>query len=102
MGYIENYGKDNISLKTIEIDYFDILLRHGLIGSIIYFSIFISFIIKAFKDRNKDLIAKEMKLSIILTMLLAVFSGHIINAPTASIFVALIITLLVNEKYLTE
>ncbi len=102
MGYIENYGKDNISLKTVEIDYFDILLRHGLIGSIIYFSIFISFIIKAFKDRNKDLIAKEMKLSIILTMLLAVFSGHIINAPTASIFVALIITLLVNKKYLTE
>ena len=102
MGYIENYGTDNVSLKTVEIDYFDIMLRHGLIGTIIYFSIFISFIIKAFKVKDNSLVVKEMKLSIVLTLLLAIFSGHIINAPTASIFVALIIALLANKKCLKE
>lgn len=86
IGYIENYGTDNVSTKTIEIDYFEILFRNGIIGFIIYFSIITPIIVKCFKTKNI-----ELKLCIILILLLALFSGHILITPAVSIFVALII-----------
>ena len=87
IGYIENYGTDNVSTKTIEIDYFEILFRNGIIGFTIYFSIITPIIVKCFKTKNI-----ELKLCIILILLLALFSGHILITPAVSIFVALIIT----------
>lgn len=89
IGYIENYGTDNVNTKTIEIDYFEILFRNGIIGFILYFSIIIPIIIKSFKIKNI-----EFKLCIILILLLALFSGHILITPAVSIFVALILTII--------
>ena len=93
IGYIENYGTEEISTKTIEIDYFEILYRNGIIGFIIYFSILIPIIknkIKQLKDKTIQNV--EIKTSILLILLLALFSGHILVTPSVSIFVVLILS----------
>ena len=90
IGYIENYGKDSVSLKTIEIDYFDILYRHG-IGFIIYFMIVIPYFVNVFKIKDKSLYNLELKVSVLLILILSFFSGHVLLSPSVSIFAAMII-----------
>ena len=89
IGYIENYGTDKVSTKMIEIDYFDILYRQGIIGSIIFTYIILSFYKKT--NLKNSLLKLELKTSILLILLLALFTGHILNSPSASIFVTTII-----------
>lgn len=94
IGYIENYATDKVSLKTIEIDYFDIFYRHGIIGFIIFFIPVIYVlkdIINAFKNINY--ISLNKLLSISLIFILALFQGHIFVTPANSIYVALILAL---------
>ena len=91
IGYIENYGTESVSTKTIEIDYAEIFYRNGIIGFVIFFSILLPNIIKKLKTKEKTLENTELKTSIILILLLALFSGHILITPAVSIFVALII-----------
>lgn len=91
IGYIENYGTESVSTKTIEIDYAEIFYRNGIIGFVIFFSILLPNIIKKLKTKEKTLENTELKTSIILIILLSLFSGHILITPAVSIFVALII-----------
>lgn len=92
IGYIENYGTEEISTKTIEIDYFEILYRNGIIGFIIYFSILIPAIKNKIKQAKEKTIENiELKTSILIILLLSLFSGHVLVTPAVSIFVALII-----------
>ena len=92
IGYIENYAKDNVSTKTIEIDYFDILYRNGIIGFILYFYIIIPIIIKKTKELKQNTLTNiEIKLSILLTLIIAFFAGHILITPNVCIFPALIL-----------
>lgn len=84
IGYIEGYATDNVTTKIIEMDYYDIFYRHGIIGSILYF---IPFCFVVFRKRN--LITC---LSVFLIFLLAFFSGHILTAPSVSFLVAIILT----------
>ena len=93
IGYIENYSTDNASMKTIEIDYFDLLYRNGIVGFIIYFIILLPIIINSFKGKIKSIKDLEFKTSIILILLLAIFSGHVLITPAVSIFVALVFIL---------
>ena len=93
IGYIENYSTDNASMKTIEIDYFDLLYRNGIVGFIIYFIVLLPIIINSFKGKIKSIKDLEFKTSIILILLLAIFSGHVLITPAVSIFVALIFVL---------
>lgn len=88
IGYIENYGTDKTSTKTIEIDYFEVLYRNGIIGFIIFFSILMTNI-KIKKYNTLENI--EINTSITLILLLSLFSGHILVTPAVSIFVALIL-----------
>ena len=103
IGYIENYNTEYESNKTIEIDYFEIFYRHGIIGFSLYISIII-LIIKREKINTKEnsIINTEYRISILLILLLALFSGHIIITPAVSIFVSLIILIIIkgglNEK----
>ena len=95
IGYIEGYGTDKLSLKTVEMDYVDIFLRHGIIGSIIYLIIYLYFIREALKryKKAKDFDKKiTYQISFLLTILLSFFTGHIIMAPAVSILVVLILT----------
>lgn len=91
IGYIENYGTESVSTKTIEIDYAEVFYRNGIIGFIIFFSILLPNIINKLKTKEKTLENNELKTSIILILLLSLFSGHILITPAVSIFVALII-----------
>jgi hypothetical protein len=91
IGYIENYGTDNVSTKTIEIDYFEIFYRNGIIGIILYMYILYFYIIKTKNKKQKGLINIEEKTTIILILLLSLFSGHVLVAPAISIYIAIII-----------
>ena len=92
IGFIEKYGTDNINIKTIEMDYFEIFYRSGIIGFIIFFILFIPIIIKCFKKIfNSSFIN-------ILILLLAFFQGHIIVTPSVSFYVALFIVLILNDS----
>ena len=100
IGYIENYMTDNVRLKTIEIDYFDIYYRHGIIGFIIFFIPVIyslKVIINKFKYKGLERI--NIILSITLIFLLALFQGHILITPANSIYVALILSMTANNSF---
>lgn len=103
IGYIENYGTDNINIKTIEMDYYDIFFRNGIIGFILYFIPYIIILTKIVKKlgHKNNAITKEkidLYLSIILILLLSLFSGHIITAPSVSIFCIIILIMTLNEE----
>ena len=98
MGYIENYGATNETDKTVEMDYFDVFYRHGIIGSLLFYIIVVPFIIIFIRTKHeKSLLNLEFKLSLSLILLLSLFSGHVLVAPSISIFVALIICLFINK-----
>ena len=89
IGYIENYGTDKVSLKMIEMDYYDILYRHGIIGFIIFLLPLIYIIYNNFKIHKFKNIS--LNLSIILIFILSLFSGHVLIAPSVSYIVSLLI-----------
>lgn len=95
IGYIENYGTDNVNTKLIEIDYYDILFRHGIIGSIIYFTPFI-WILVQFIKKMKVKPNLTYITSILFVILLSLFSGHILVSPSVSIVVTF--TLILSLK----
>ena len=84
IGYIENYGTDELNLKTIEMDYFDIFYRNGIIGFLLFLLPMIWILCK-----NKS--TKVEKYVLFLALLLAFFQGHILTAPSVSIYVIIIL-----------
>ena len=79
--------------KIVEMDFFDIFYRQGVVGFIIHiFSIFSIFLF------NKKKNSKDYILPIILTILIASLVGHVIVAPAVSTFVALILCGNMKEK----
>ncbi len=90
IGYIENYATDHVNMKLIEMDYYDIVLRHGILGGILYFIPLLGILILILKHM-KLYFRLEYVVSILLILLLSLFSGHIITAPSVSILVAYIL-----------
>lgn len=92
IGYIENYSTDNASTKIIEIDYYDIYYRHGIIGFTIFFIplILVTYKIVSKKQTN-PFININLSIVVILIYLLSLFSGHILTVPNVSIIVALLL-----------
>lgn len=103
IGYIENYATDKVSLKTVEIDYFDVFYRHGIIGFIIFFSPVVYVIKKILTDIKKiNYKTLNFIVSISLCIILALFQGHIFVTPANSIYVALILSLIYNKSFKYE
>lgn len=101
IGYSEIYFEDINLIKTIEMDYFDIFFRHGIVGFILFFIPFI-YVLKTIFIKLKDIKKMDNELlalliSIILILVLSLFSGHILVAPSVSIFV-IIILLMTSKK----
>jgi len=93
IGYIENYGTDEVNTKTIEMDYFDVFYRHGIIGFILFF-LPILYYLKKKHSKIKDSFTKlNIITPVIIIFVLALFSGHIFVAPATSIIVAIILIL---------
>lgn len=93
IGYIENYSTDSVNLKIVEMDYFDIFYREGIVGFIVFFIPVIYMIVMFFKNSSINFVSVNMFISILLIMLLALFQGHIFITPAISIFVALILNM---------
>lgn len=91
IGYIENYGTDDINLKTIEMDYYDILFRNGIIGFILILLPLILLIINIVKRLKNDELIFNLIISTILILVLSLFSGHILISPSVSIYVAIVL-----------
>ena len=87
------YTNQNEITKSIEIDYFDILYSHGIVGFIVFFGIYIYIFINILKNRirEKNYQTFMFKISIFLIIILSFFTGHIITAPAVSIFVAVLL-----------
>ena len=99
IGYIENYGTPKESTKTIEIDYCEIFYRHGIVGTILYFFIFIKILVTTLKKviSKFNLLNLEYFTSIILILLLSLFSGHILVTPAVSIYISLLFVIIINR-----
>ena len=93
IGYIENYSTDSVNLKIVEMDYFDIFYREGIVGFILFFIPVIYMIVMFFKNNSINFVSVNVFISILLIMLLALFQGHIFITPAISIFVALILNM---------
>lgn len=96
IGYIENYGTLEENRKTIEIDPFDILFRHGIIGFLIYMTPFIYCIVLSLKIQKREDYIYLLALGI--SILLMCLSGHVLTSPAVSIFVALILITMISKN----
>ena len=101
IGYIENYATDKINMKMIEMDYIDIFYRHGILGTIIYMSSYIYMFILLIKKITKTALRNNLNqilmISILLSIILALLTGHVITSPSVSIYVALIMNLFYTQ-----
>lgn len=99
IGYIENYHTSKESTKTIEIDYLDIFYRHGIIGTILFFIPFLILLIKIVKKLILNINFEKLQylISILLILLLSLFSGHLLITPSVSIYVALLLSILYSK-----
>ncbi len=83
-------GYNNIIIKLVEIDIFDILFRFGILG-LISFIIPIIYVIKKLRINNIYVY------SLILLVLISLTSGHVLLSPNVSIYFSYII-LIANNK----
>lgn len=71
------------SMKMIEMDYLDIFYHYGIWGILLFLFPFLFFF-------HKEKFQMDEKISITLLFLLALFSGHILVAPSVCVLVALV------------
>ena len=96
IGYLKNYK----ATKMIEMDYFDILFSHGIVGFIIFFGITVPILVKIVREKRKVDYEYVMNYtSLLLIIILAFFTGHIITAPSVSLLsIILLLTLNTPKK----
>lgn len=91
-------NKNNDVSKLIEIDLFDIIFCYGVIGSLVYFGIIIWHMIVIIKNIFKNKIFNveiiECTLFIGLVFGISTTSGHVLGAPSVSLYLAILILIL--------
>lgn len=93
------YLKNNKEAKAVEMDYFDIYYSHGIIGFILFFGIYGYIFYLIMKDRRKlDFEQYMLYVSVLLSIFLSFFTGHIITAPAVSILVTVLLLMLTKSK----
>ena len=93
------YTQDNKLHKAAEMDYFDIYYSHGFIGFILYFGIYVYVLFNVLKDKQKTDFNRCMRLvSLLLIIILSMFTGHIITGPAVSFIAAVIIVMLAKRN----
>ncbi|MBO5138424.1 MAG: O-antigen ligase family protein [Bacilli bacterium] len=101
IGYFNNSGN---SYKSIEMDYYDLYYSHGIVGFIIIMGTYVYVLYRVFRSiPTKVTFDRYMGyLSLILILILSLFSGHVIVSPAVSfVCVILIINLIsINKKRL--
>lgn len=95
------YYNNEKHTKMIEIDYFDVFYSHGIVGFIIYYSIFAYILINLLKENNKkekNISTNMNKVSILLILILSLFTGHITTAPAVSLIAVYSIIILKKDQ----
>lgn len=91
IGYIELNEDNKREHMMIEIDYFDIFYREGIIGFILYFIPILYIIKENIKQTKLNFEGINKLTTLTLILLIAFFQGHIFVTPAISIFIALIL-----------
>ena len=95
IGYLNNQKE----AKAVEMDYFDIYYNHGIIGFILFFGIYGYLFYLIMKEKKKlDFEQYMLYISVLLSIFLSFFTGHIITAPAVSILVTIILLMLAKQK----
>ena len=100
MGYSGNYSKEP---KMIEMDFYDLFYSLGIIGFIAYIGSFLFILLKTATAflKNLKLIFEPNYIFILVALLLGLgisyTAGHVLTAPSVSIFFGAIIALLYVE-----
>ena len=92
------YTKDGMEAKMIEMDYFDIYYNHGIVGFLVFFLLTLYILYKVL-EKGERLTYKRLMYdsSLLLIIVLSLFTGHILTAPAVSILV-LAITLSLSSR----
>ncbi len=95
IGYYKDNGKE---LKSIEMDYFDVYYNQGIVGFIIFFVPYLYILISVLQERNSFSFRQLMLyLSLFLVIVLSLFTGHIITAPSVSLIVCFLLLSLTKK-----
>lgn len=103
IGFTNREEINNVKIeKLIEIDILDILLRYGVIGFGLYFiPLYYAIVLFVREIKLKTITNKIESAFYIFVILLALgistFAGHVLGAPSVSIYVALFMILLLME-----
>ena len=85
-------------LKSIEMDYFDVYYNQGIVGFIVFFVPYLYILISVLQERNAFSFRQLMLyLSLFLVIILSLFTGHIITAPSVSLIVCFILLALTKK-----
>ena len=96
IGYYKDNGKE---LKSIEMDYFDVYYNQGIVGFIIFFTPYIYVLISVIGERKMFSFRQLMMyLSLFLVIILSLFTGHIITAPSVSLIVCFLLLSVVKKE----
>ena len=87
LGFIHNYATDLVSLKLIEMDFFDVLFNMGVCGFILVLYPLAKEIYDIFKVKKNNLVRFVSILSIIIAFLV----GHTIVSTAVSIFLIIVL-----------
>ncbi|MEK4889428.1 O-antigen ligase family protein [Bacillus sp. FSL M7-0996] len=100
MGYAGNYTD---KIKLIEMDFHDLFFAFGIVGFLFYLLPFLYFGIKLFMyvvtNFKKILTVKYMLLAstLVLSLGIGFMSGHVLTAPSVSIFFVVILTYMIVD-----
>lgn len=95
IGYLNNQKE----AKAVEMDYFDIYYNHGIIGFILFFGMYGYLFYLIMKEKKKlDFEQYMLYISVLLSIFLSFFTGHIITAPAVSILVTVLLLMLAKQK----
>ena len=79
-------------------DYFDIFYNQGIVGFIIFFVPYLYILISVLQERNSFSFRQLMLyLSLFLVIVLSLFTGHIITAPSVSLIVCFLLLSLTKK-----
>ena len=86
IGYVMNYAADIVTLKTIEMDFFDIFYHVGIIGLVLFIIPLLSTIKNIFKNKNTLII-----FTLLLSLLISFLVGHTLTAPSVSLILIFVL-----------
>ncbi len=92
-GYYEIKEDSILERKTAEIDYIDIFVSYGIVGTLLFF-VPVIYLLTNFAIRFKNLEKKQILYLTLYFLIfsIALFSGHIFVAPAVSIYLAMFLT----------